>query len=119
MMNEGTLTLSEPWLPKNCVFNVTNNAADNSGFTKCEAYADGDVIKYSLEYTLLQGANVYMALYDNDGTLLACDMNSKTGEFEIPSDAENGTKYTVKACMWNNMKPVCDAEIKEVIIIKD
>lgn len=119
MMNEGTLTLSEPWLPKNCVFNVTNNAADNSGFTKCEAYADGDVIKYSLEYTLLQGANVYMALYDKDGTLLACDMNSKTGEFEIPSDAENGTKYTVKACMWNNMKPVCDAKIKEVIIIKD
>ena len=109
-MRNGDLILSEPWILSECVFNI----ASQGRFTKdaVNINSENNAVEYDMEYEAPDGAVLYTALYDEEGMLLACDMNNTSGVFDIP---ESG-RYTFKAFLWEDMQPLCSAVEKELII---
>ena len=110
-MRDGQLVLSQPWILRECVFNI----AENGKFTKTEINVNGEPnkLEYEVAYDAPEGAVLYTALYDDEGMLLECDMKKDTGAFDIP---QNG-KYTFKAFLWaDNMQPLCSAFEKDFTV---
>lgn len=62
-------------------------------------------VEYEVTSSGING-DVYIALYDDGGRLLAVKLNEKSGNFENLDDGD----YAVKAMLWENMMPIRVAE---------
>ena len=62
-------------------------------------------LDYEVEYsTNRKNAALYVSLYDENGILLGCKKD--TAKSSISASIEDGKSYTVKAFLWDDMKPL-------------
>lgn len=74
-----------------------------------DAVLSGNKITFTSEFDEAYECDMFTALYDADGVLLAVKMNLPNGEFEL----EKSGKYVVKAFFWNRMTSVYDSVSRE------
>lgn len=96
-------------LLKNVDFEITEKQPDR--ITKLEGQFDETGgLRYDADYvTETENPAFYTAVY-KDGILQGCK-TEKSGVFAVDG---SGT-YTLKAFLWNNMNPICEAESKDII----
>lgn len=85
--------------------------------TELSGYFDDDGnLNYEADYiTESENAVLYVAMYDKDGALVSCG-RGKSGELKGAGDYG---EYTLKAFLWEDMKPLADTKTETVRYTED
>ncbi len=103
------LILTKGEYPAACEFYIDRLTAPADYISKLEISSDeGGKINFASDYvTETEAPDFYVALYDENNTMVGCSMN-KNGSFEVSGTDKT---YTVKAFLWDNeMKPLCETK---------